>query len=56
MSDRAWVVVGSVLALGGLLAAAITNRPRPRSLREVLYLVIPLVGAAALVVLAWSRV
>ncbi len=56
MSDRVWIALGSLLAVGGLLVSALTIRPRPRSLRETLYLAVPLAGAVALVVIAWGRV
>lgn len=56
MSDQVVVAVGSALGVGGLLLAAVALRPRPRSLREVAYLVLPLAGAMVLAVLAWGRV
>lgn len=56
MTDRWWLAVGSLLAVGGLLVSAFTTRPRPRSFREILYLGVPIAGAVALVVLSWARV
>lgn len=56
MTDRAWVVIGAMLAMVGLVASAVATRPRPRSLLEVAYLVLPIAGAVVLVVLAWERV
>ncbi|HEX5630060.1 MAG TPA: hypothetical protein VFY15_00225 [Acidimicrobiia bacterium] len=56
MSDRLWIVVGALLAVGGLVASAVTTRPRPRSWREMLYVALPLAGAVALIVVAWGRV
>ena len=56
MIDHIVVFAGTVLGVGGLLVAAIIMRPRPASIREVVYLVVPLAGAVALAALAWSRV
>jgi hypothetical protein len=56
MTDRAWVIVGAVLALVGLLASAVATRPRPRSLLEIAYLALPIAGAVVLIVFAWERV
>jgi hypothetical protein len=55
VSDQVVLVVGTVLGVGGLLAAAAVLRPRPHSLLEVAYLVLPLAGAVVLAVLAWRR-
>ena len=56
MSDQVVLAVGTVLGIGGLMVAALVIRPRPHSVREVAYLLIPLTGAIALAVLAWGRV
>ncbi len=56
MNDRLLVVVGSVLAIGGLIVSALTTRPRPDSVREVAYLALPLAGATLLAALAWGRI
>ena len=56
MTDQAWVIIGAVLAMVGLLASAIATRPRPRSVLDVAYLALPIAGAVVLVVLAWQRV
>jgi hypothetical protein len=53
--DRVVLVMGSILGLGPLLVAAVVTRPRPDSVREVVYLALPLVGAGVVVGLAWWR-
>lgn len=53
--DRAVLFVGSVLGVGALLVAAVLTRPRPASMRDVVYLVMPLLGAVVLVAYAWSH-
>ena len=53
--DRVVLVVGSILGVGSLLVAAVLGRPRPRSVRDVVYLALPLAGAAVLAWFAWSR-
>ncbi len=54
--DRVVIIVGSLLGVGALLVAAVLTRPRPASMREIVYLVAPLIGAVVLAGLAWSRV
>lgn len=56
MSDRIVVLAGSVLAVAPLLAAMIALRPRPATVREAVYVALPIAGAVVLAVLAWSRV
>jgi len=51
--DQVVLAVGSVLAVGGLALGAVVG-PRPRSVREVVYLAIPLCGAILISVLAWA--
>jgi hypothetical protein len=53
--DRVVLVVGSILGLGSLLVAAVVTRPRPGSVREVVYLALPLIGAGVVVGFAWWR-
>lgn len=48
------LVVGAVLAVGGLALAGVVTRPRPRTVRDVVYLVGPVVGMLWLVVAAWA--
>jgi hypothetical protein len=56
MSDRIVVLVGAALAVVPLLAAVIALRPRPATVREVVYVALPIAGAVVLAVLSWSRV
>lgn len=53
--DRVVLVVGSSLGIGALLVAAALTRPRPARMRDLAYLVMPLLGAVVLVVFAWSH-
>jgi hypothetical protein len=56
VSDQVVLAVGAFLGVGGQLLAAFVTRPRPKSVREVAYLVLPLAGAIVLAVLVWFRV
>jgi len=53
--DRIVLAVGTVLAVGAVGAAVVLTRPRPHSLREVVYLAVPVVGAVVITALAWAR-
>lgn len=55
MSETLILAVAAVLAIGGILAAAITTCPRPSTVREILYLVVPVAGVIVLVVATWAR-
>jgi hypothetical protein len=55
VSDQVILIAGTVLGVGGLLVAAMVLRPRPHSLLELAYLVLPLAGAVILAVLVWRR-
>lgn len=53
--DRVVLIVGSLLGVGALLVAAVLTRPRPATMRDIAYLVMPLLGAVVLVAFAWSH-
>jgi hypothetical protein len=54
--DTAVLVVATVLAALGQLLVVITTRPRPRSAVEILWVTLPTVGVAVLLVAAWRSV
>jgi hypothetical protein len=47
---RVVLIVASSLAIVASVAAAIVTRPRPRTVLDVLYLAVPVLGVVALVV------
>ena len=55
MIDRVVVAAGTILGVGAAVVAAVLSRPRPRSLREVVYLALPVAGAVVLAGLTWAR-
>jgi hypothetical protein len=55
-TDTAVLVAATVLAAVGQVLVVATTRPRPRSAIEVLWLVLPTVGLAVLLVAAWRSV
>ncbi|MDX1691298.1 MAG: hypothetical protein R3290_09780 [Acidimicrobiia bacterium] len=54
--DTVVLLAASVLVGIGQVLVIATARPRPRSALEVLWLVLPAVGAVALLVAAWLSV
>lgn len=53
--DQVVAAIGAVLSIGGLLAAAFVGRSQSRSLREITYVALPIIGAVAISAMAWSR-
>ncbi|HSG79135.1 MAG TPA: hypothetical protein VLD62_06100 [Acidimicrobiia bacterium] len=55
-TDTAVLLAATVLAALGQVLVVITTRPRPRSAAEVLWVTLPTVGVAVLLVAAWRSV
>ena len=53
--DQVVVAVGAVLSVGGLVVAAVVGRSQAHSLREITYVVLPIIGAVVIAAMAWSR-
>ena len=53
--DQVVVAVGAVLSVGGLVVAAVVGRSPSRSLLEITYVVLPIIGAVVIAAMAWSR-
>jgi hypothetical protein len=52
-ADTLVFVLAAVLIVVAEVLIVVFTRPRPRRLLEVLYVVLPAIGAAALLVAAW---
>ena len=44
--DQVVVAVGAVLSVGGLVVAAVVGRSQAHSLREITYVVLPIIGSS----------
>ena len=55
MSDRVLLGIGALLTVVPVVVATLLARPRPDSVREALYLLLPVAGTLTLVVVAWAR-
>ena len=53
---RLVALIAGAAAMAAAMVAAVTVRPRPSSGRELAYLLIPVLGVAALVVAVWLAV
>ncbi|MEK7251736.1 MAG: hypothetical protein AAB198_00575, partial [Actinomycetota bacterium] len=53
--DQVVFAVGAVLSVGGLVVAAVVGRSPSRSLLEITYVVLPIIGAVVIAAMAWSR-